>query len=178
MNINISNLDSTIENWASIDGYSNYQVSWWGRVTNTKTGRILKPGTSGPGYLFVHLSKNGKVKIHYIHKLVAREWVPNPEEKKCVDHRDGDRTNNHIENLRYATYSENNRNTSKRANTTSKYYGVCFHKVANKWNAQIQIEGKRKNLCFFTDEKEAAAVFNKAAAEFYKEYRKINVFTD
>ena len=126
MEIATQNLDSTIEHWASIDGYLNYQVSWWGRVTNTKTGRILKPGISGPGYLYVILSKNGKPKIHYIHKLVAREWVPNPEEKKCVDHRDGDRTNNLFENLRYATYSENNRHRSKRANTTSMYYGVSW----------------------------------------------------
>ena len=153
MNINIANLDSTIEHWASIDGYLNYQVSWWGRVENTKTGRILKPGTSSHRYRFVILSKNGKVKIHYIHKLVAREWVPNPEEKRCVDHRDGDRTNNHFENLRCATHSENNRNKSKRANATSAYYGVCWHKNAGKWNAQIQIEGKRRNLGYFTNEK-------------------------
>jgi hypothetical protein len=178
MNVNISNLDSTIEHWASIDGYLNYQVSWWGRVTNTNTGRILKPGTSSHGYLFVMLSKNGKVKIHYIHKLVAREWVSNPGEKKCVDHRDGDRTNNHIENLRYATHSENMKNKNKRANATSAYYGVCWHKSAGKWNAQIQIEGRRKNLGYFTDEKQAAEVFNTTAAEFYKEFRKINVFSD
>ena len=46
MNINTENLDTTIEHWASIDGYLNYQVSWWGRVENTKTGRILKPGAA------------------------------------------------------------------------------------------------------------------------------------
>ena len=114
MNVNISNLDTTIEHWASIDGYLNYQVSWFGRVVNTKTGRILKPGTSGPGYLYVILNKNGKPKIHYIHKLVAREWVPNPSEKRCVDHIDGSRTNNHWENLRYATHSENSRNRKKK----------------------------------------------------------------
>ncbi len=178
MNVNISNLDSTLEHWASLDGYLNYQVSWFGRVLNTKTGRILKPRTSGPGYLFVGLYKNGKGKMHYIHKLVAREWVSNPEEKRCVDHIDGDRTNNHHENLRYATHAENARNKSKRANTTSVYYGVCFHKNTDKWRAQIQIDGKRKNLGYFTDEKEAAEVFNKAAAEFYKEFRKINVFNE
>ena len=177
MNINTENLDTTIEHWASIDGYLNYQVSWWGRVENTKTGRILKPGTSR-GYRFVQLSKNGKVKIHYIHKLVAKEWVLNPEEKKCIDHRDGDRADNHFENLRYATYSENNRHRNKRANTTSMYYGVCFHKETDKWRAQIQIDGKRKHLGYFSDEKEAAEVFNTAAAEFYKEFRKINVFRD
>ena len=177
MNVNITNLDTNLEHWASIDGYLNYQVSWWGRVENTKTGRILKPGTAR-GYRFAQLSKNGKVKIHYIHKLVAKEWVPNPEEKKCIDHRDGDRANNHFENLRYATYSENTRHRNKRANTTSMYYGVCFHKETDKWRAQIQIDGKRKHLGYFSDEKEAAEVFNTAAAEFYKEFRKINVFRD
>jgi hypothetical protein len=177
MNVNISNLNTTLEHWASIDGYLNYQVSWFGRVMNTKTGRILKPGSS-KGYLHVNLCKDGQPKMHRIHILVAREWVSNPEGKRCVDHIDGDRTNNHHENLRAATHADNMKNKNKRANTTSKYYGVCFHKKSNKWNAQIQIEGRRTNLGFFTDEKEAAAVFNKAAAEFYKEYRKINVFED
>ena len=58
------------------------------------------------------------------------------------------------------------------------YYGVSLHKTTNKWRAQIQIDGKRKHLGYFSDEKQAAAVFNKAAAEFYKEFRKINVFED
>ena len=176
MNVNISNLDSTIEHWASVDGYLNYQVSWWGRVLNSETGRILKARTSQNGYQRVNLYLDGKIKTHTIHQLVAREWVKNPGEKPFVDHIDGDRTNNHHENLRYATHAENARNKSKRANTTSKYYGVCFHKNTDTWLAQIQIEGKRKNLGYFSDEKEAAEVFNKAAAEFYKEFRKINVF--
>ena len=178
MNVNISNLDKNLEHWASIDGYLNYQVSWWGRVLNTKTGRILKNTFGSHGYLHVSLSKNGKVKTHCIHVMVAQAWVSNPEEKRCVDHIDGDKANNHFENLRFATHSENNRNKSKRANTTSRDYGVCFHKKTDKWNAQIQIDGKRQNLGFFTDEKQAALVFNKAAAEFYKEFRKINVFSD
>ena len=178
MNIATQNLDSTIEHWASIDGYLNYQVSWWGRVLNTKTGRILKNTFGSHGYLHVGLSKNGKVKTHCIHVMVAQAWVSNPEEKRCVDHIDGDKANNHFENLRYATPAENARNKSKSTNATSKYYGVCFYKKTNKWLAQIQIEGRRTNLGYFTDEKQAAEVFNKAAAEFYKEFRKINVFSD
>ena len=110
MNVNTENLDKNFEHWASVDGYLNYQVSWWGRVVNTKTGRILKPGTSIGGYLFVILSKKGKQKIHYIHKLVAREWRANPDERPCVDHVDNDKTNNNHENLRWATLSENSRN--------------------------------------------------------------------
>ena len=174
MNINISNLDSTLEHWASIDGYLNYQVSWWGRVVNTKTGRILKPGTSTHGYRFVILSKNGKPKIHYIHKLVAREWVPNPEEKRCVDHRDGDRTNNHFENLRYATDSENQWNKRRRKDGSSLYKGVSWDKRSGKWVVRIKVDGVYKYLGLFEVEREAAEVYNTAALEHYKEFAKIN----
>ena len=108
------------ERWKRIDGYANYEVSNFGRVSNASTERILKPRDRS-GYHTVDLYKNGKRKSYDIHKLVAREWVSNPAEKRCVDHIDGSRTNNHIENLRYATHSENMKNRSKRANTTSKY---------------------------------------------------------
>ena len=177
MNVNTNELPKNCENWAAIDGYKNYQVSWWGRVRNAKTGRILKGNLSSAGYPKVELYKKGIPKTHNIHQLVAREWVPNPEGKRCVDHIDSDKTNNHHENLRAATHADNMKNRSKRANTTSDYYGVCWHKNSAKWNAQIQIGGKRTNLGNYTDEKEAAAVFNAAAIEHYGEFAKLNDLT-
>ncbi len=158
-----------MEHWAAIDGYRNYQVSWWGRVRNAKTGRILKLQTSGPvGYSFVRLSKKGKATIHYIHRLVAREWVGNPEEKRCVDHIDGIRDNNHYENLRYATHSENSRNRKKHINGTSVYKGVSYYKITGKWKASISISGKETHLGYFTSEREAAEVYNTSATLHYK----------
>ncbi len=177
MNIATENLPKNSERWGSINGYLNYEVSWFGRVRNATTGRILRARVCSQGYYRVNLSIGGKLKTHTIHQLVAREWVKNPGEKPFVDHIDGDRANNHHENLRYATYAENARNKSKRANTTSKYYGVCFCKKINKWTAQIQIEGKRKNLGFFIEEKEAAAAFNTAALVHYKKFAKLNDLT-
>ena len=178
MNVNISNLDSTIEHWASIDGYLNYQVSWWGRVLNTKTGRILKPGTCTGGYLVVCLSKGGQLKSHKIHKHVAREWVPNPEGKGCVDHRDGDRTNNHHENLRATTQSENSRNKKKRSDGLSVYKGVSWHKQMKKWYARISINHNETHLGCFASEREAAESYNAAALEFYEKFAKLNTFID
>ncbi len=92
MEINTQNLETNREQWASIDGYHNYEISWWGRVRNIDTSRILKNNMTTSGYLCVHLCKNGIAKIHYIHQLVAREWVPNPGGKRCVDHIDSDKT--------------------------------------------------------------------------------------
>ena len=82
MEVNTSNLDTNFEKWASIDGYLNYQVSWWGRVLNTKTGRILKAGLSSRGYRFVILSKNGK------HKYITStdSWLENGEQTLMKDH--------------------------------------------------------------------------------------------
>ena len=178
MEVNTNELQQNSEQWASIDGYRNYQVSWWGRVRNTKTGRILKPQTSGPGYLFVRLSKNGKVACVYIHKLVAHEWVGNPKVKRCVDHIDGDRINNHWENLRYATHSENLMNKRGHKNSSSVYKGVSFDKNSGKWVVRIKVDGICKNMGLFKIEREAAEAYNAAALEHYKEFARLNTFND
>ena len=168
MEVNKTELPKNREQWAAIDGYKNYQVSWWGRVRNTKTGRILKPQTSGPGYLKVQLSKNGKALIHYIHRLVAHEWAGNPEHKRCVDHIDGSRTNNHWGNLRMATHSENTMNKRRRKDGSSLYKGVSFDKRSGKWVVRIKTGGVNKNLGLFEVEREAAEVYNAAALEYFK----------
>ena len=173
MNINTENLDKNFEKWASIDGYLNYQVSWWGRVLNTKTGRILKlQGTHG--YNHVNLSRNGKAKLHRIHILVAREWVSNPEGKRCVDHIDGNRANNHYENLRYATHSENSMNQKNRTDGSSVYKGVSYQAKAKKWKGTIVLKRKFIHLGFFECEREAAEAYNAAAVLHYKEFAKLN----
>ena len=115
---------------------------------------------------------------HTIHKLVAQEWVSNPGKKRCVDHVDGCKTNNHYENLRWATYAENNRNRKKQANTTSIYKGVSFDKNSRKWLARIMVDGTTKCLGAFEIEREAAEAYNASAAEFYKEFARLNEFDD
>ncbi len=175
MNVNTNELPKNREIWASISEYLNYEVSWFGRVRNTKTGRILKGKLNPNGYMSVNLYKKGsKQKTHFIHQLVAREWVPNPEQKRCVDHIDGCRTNNIWENLRYATHSENSRNQKRHSDGSSIYKGVSWDKLAKKWRAQINILGRVINLGGFTDERAAAKIYNASALEHFKEYAKLN----
>ena len=178
MEVNKSELPKNSEQLAAIGGYKNHQVSWWGRVRNAITGRILKNNLSQHGYHVVGLALNKKFKTHYIHQLVAREWVSNPEGKRCVDHADGVKTNNNWENLRYATHSENSRNMKRHTDGSSIYKGVAYNKALNKWKVQIQLNGKAKHLGVFTNEREAAEAYNAAAVEFYKEFSKLNNFED
>ena len=101
---------SNREIWKSIDGFANYEVSSFGRVRNAATEKMLKPSASHGGYVKVSLSKHGTAKNFVIHRLVANEFIDNPSNKACVDHIDGDRTNNCVTNLRYATKSDNGMN--------------------------------------------------------------------
>ena len=110
------------EIWKDIEGYEGlYQVSNLGRVrslnriTNGKfgnrslclrKGRILKPRKISL-YTGVYLSKNGHVKNYTIHRLVAQAFIPNPQNKLEVNHIDGNKLNNKVDNLEWATRSEN-----------------------------------------------------------------------
>ncbi len=143
------------ENWKSTDGSVNYEVSSFGRVRNATTDRILEGNLNSNGYLNVALYKNGKMKTHYIHKLVAQEWIENPDNKRCVDHINCNRTNRHRGNLGWATHSENTRNQKIRADTSSVYKGVCWDTNANKWKAQSRsMENHKTKELFKTSEKQ------------------------
>ena len=92
--------------WLSLN--NGYSVSNDGYVMNEKTGRILIPQDDRRGYARVDLYGKHK-KIHY---LVASRWLPAPtEEGLVIDHIDGDRMNNKVENLRWVTQKVNMNNT-------------------------------------------------------------------
>jgi hypothetical protein len=164
------------EVYTEVDEYDGYAVSDIGNVKNVTSGRILKPGKNSHGYLYVNLCKNGKKKSVTVHKLVAAAYLFPAEEpdQVFVDRIDGDRTNNHVDNLRWASRLENNRNATKRSNTSSKYKGVCIDKRCNKWQVSIYINSKHVHLGYFKNEKDAASKYNEKASEHFGAFAKIN----
>lgn len=117
------------EHWKPVVGYEGlYEVSDQGNVKSiarkAKVSRIrngnreeyyqqvkehvLKFGKRSDGYKDVPLSKDGITSQVCVHRLVAEAFLPNPENKKCVNHIDGDKRNNHVSNLEWTTYLENN----------------------------------------------------------------------
>ena len=162
------------ECWRNISGYLNYQISNVGRVRKADTGRILKPCIEKNGYYRINLCKDTVRKHYLIHRLVAHEFIENIDNKNIVDHIDHDLSNNTTINLRWTSNSENQMNRSKQQNTSSKYKGVCFSVQHNKWLARIMLDGKRKHLGFFTNEKEAAAKYNEFALNLFGEHACLN----
>lgn len=93
-----------MEQWRSIPGYEGiYQVSSEGRVKNAY-GHVLKPETAKNGYKRVTLFDKKKFQVH---RLVALAFIPNPDNKEVVNHRNGVKADNRVENLEWVTWSEN-----------------------------------------------------------------------
>ena len=109
-------LINDMENWKVIYDFPNYEISNYGNVRNNT--KIVKAVPNKHGYNVVVLC-NGIRKSVNIHRLVAAAFIPNPENKPCVDHIDGDRANNHADNLRWVTVKENQNNPI----TKSKWIG-------------------------------------------------------
>lgn len=96
------------EIWKDIEGYKGlYQISNLGRIYSIKTNKIRKFYKTSKGYLRVSLCLNGKNKNFLIHQLVAKAFLPNPENKLQVNHIDGIKTNNRVNNLEWVTNYEN-----------------------------------------------------------------------
>eukprot|EP01041_Mallomonas_annulata_P041851 gene41851-66010_t len=139
------------EFWTNIKGYRDYAISTYGEVENMITGRILKPRiNSKNGYLYVDLYKNGKAKSYKVHRLSALNFIANPENKQVVDHIDGDKKNNNVANLRWATNQENIINSKISRNNTSGIKGVVFNKRKNKWISRITVDGAQIFLGYYT----------------------------
>ena len=94
--------------WRDILGYENtYQISDNGEVRNIKTKRILKKYLNKYGYYQVTLCKNNKARLFRVHRLVAMTFIPNKENKEQVNHIDGNKLNNKVDNLEWCSSSEN-----------------------------------------------------------------------
>jgi uncharacterized protein (UPF0248 family) len=112
------------EEWKYIEDFENYEVSNLGKVRNSKTGRILKT-CSQNGYVVAGLCKT-KVKTIPIHRLVAKAFIPNPENKAHVNHIDKNPLNNNVTNLEWNTPLENNLHKCKGLiQTTNQNKCVC-----------------------------------------------------
>lgn len=99
----------------AIKGFEDYLITDTGRVFSLKSFKYMKTPKNNRGYLMVQLCKNGKHKGFLVHRLVAKAFVKNVDNKPQVDHIDRNQNNNHVENLRWVDNTENylNRDHSK-----------------------------------------------------------------
>ena len=142
---------NVVQNCKEIAGFPDYFVYRDGRIRSDKRreSRFLKPGKDKDGYHYVILYSDGKKTFKRVHRLVAEAFIPNPDNKPCVDHKDRDRTNNAVENLAWVTSAENDQNRDAR--------GYHFDKRRGKWVVRIKVNGEEFSSCVDTEEEARAA---------------------
>lgn len=130
----------TEEVWQNIEGYEGiYRISNFGRVLSVgrviyfakvsklqSYDRIRKPTLAGAGYHALCLCKNGVNKRQYVHRLVAMAFIPNPNNYKTVNHKNGIKTDNRAENLEWLSQSDNHRHAYSIGLKTPKRNGEAI----------------------------------------------------
>jgi hypothetical protein len=159
-----------MEIWKEVPGYEDlYEVSSLGRVKSLSNNgdkkekiRVLRLDIHG--YLSINLS-NKKIKRYKVHQLVAMAFLGHTPcgNKLVVDHINGIKTDNRLENLQIVTIRYNSRKTQ--VNYSSQYKGVSFSKNKNRWIARIQIDGKSKYLGMHKTELEASEAYQNKLKE-------------
>ena len=146
------------ETWKDIEGYEGlYQVSNLGRVKSTSrycydtkrkhyrklSEKILKQAILNPKYYVVSLTKNGKQRTYRVHRLVAKAFLPNPNNYPIINHIDCNKLNNNVNNLEWCTHKHNSQEAIKNNPSISK--GL------KRWNNKFGREHNRSKKVYQID---------------------------
>ena len=140
------------EQFKELPEFPGYQIGNMGTVIG-KNGEPMKPFISGnnknkKGYYCYGLYINGATTTRGRGRLMCIAFIPNPENKREVDHINQDSFDDRLENLRWATKPENNQNRGKFRNNTSGIKGLCYNRRYNLWQVELTRNGIKMSKCF------------------------------
>ena len=131
-----------------IKGFENYMIDRNGNIFNHITGTFKTPTSNkmGKGYMYVDLYTKGKRKRKYVHRLVAEAFIPNPEEKPYINHKDGNPQNNNVKNLEWCSPLENVEHASKVLGIMTQYKTANEKRKRAVWQIDYKTGDKIKKF--------------------------------
>ena len=134
-----------MEEFKSVEGYEGlYAVSNAGRILGLKRNRFRKLDESNDGYLQVALCKDGDYKVFLVHRLVARAFIPNPNNFPQVNHKDCNKKNNLVDNLEWCTGKQNMKHARMHGRSGNLDFGFGEVNPNHKLTKDEVIEIRRK----------------------------------
>jgi hypothetical protein len=154
-----------------------YSVSTEGDVFSHVTTQFMTRLSRGKtGYLFVRIAAevNGKKKAKNIHRIMGETYL-GATRGQMVDHKDGDRANNDLNNLRLCDNRTNQYNSKIWSNNTTGFRGVWFNKRKKRFTANICVNGKNQYLGGFLTAEEAGQAYDDAAKKLHGDFYRSNL---
>ena len=139
-----------------------YKINKKGEIWSNYYNRFMIPTFHNTGYYIVEIVKDKKRKLTHIHRLLAIQFIPNPNNLPTVDHIDRNKTNNSLENLRWASFRTNNLNMGKTPKSGHQNIYIDNYECAI---VNIRVNGNRHNKRFYKLE-EAIAWRDKIIEEY------------
>jgi hypothetical protein len=154
-----------------IKGFENYLINQNGEVYSLFSKKQIKSQKDKAGYLAISLSNKKERKRLFIHRLLAIAYINNPENKPCVNHLDGDKSNNNLCNLQWCTHEENIKHAWSN--------GLCYKNYETIKLAQKSISKKLLDTntnTIFNSISEAIRYYNIPSTTFYRLMNKSTQF--
>ncbi|QIG60064.1 endonuclease [Dishui Lake large algae virus 1] len=138
-----------VENWKEIPNFPDYEASTDGRIRNKKTCNVLTPNMID-NYHYVHLYVDKVPQILSVHRAIALTHIPNPDNKNTVNHKNMNKTDNKVENLEWATHSEQNYQKGYKQKRVVENHnnleGEIWKVIDTQPNYMISNKGRVKNI--------------------------------
>jgi hypothetical protein len=150
-----------------LGGYDPKTGRFWWRVTlsNRAVAGTVAGAFDSKGYRNVMIDGRNYKASRLAWAIMTGEWPP-----ETIDHRDGNPRNDRWDNLRLATYSQNNTNRRNARNNTTGLKGARPHKITGRYQARIFVNGQHCHLGYFTHAEEAHHAYREAAREHHGEF--------
>lgn len=134
----------SIELWRDIPNFSNvYEVSSFGNIRHKRTQQIRTLSKTDRGYVQISLYNGKKIQSIRVHRVVARVFIPNPQGLTEVNHKDGDKANNHVDNLEWITRKDNMIHAVKTGLHNCNKIVLQYDKqgkLIKRWNSTMDIQ--------------------------------------
>ena len=164
------NMEDDSETFYELKEFDNYMINKNGEIYSKKHKKVMKQFISNKGYYYLKIRKDNKSYSKLIHRLLGLQFLDNSNNLPLIDHKNRNKLDNNLNNLRWVTRSENCKNLGMREDREVKYIGVrkVKNKIKKPYRSETTFNNKKYHVGYFDSEEEAYEAYKKFNLEKFE----------